>query len=172
MPEQNPFKHRLLLTHIVHRSYNRSSHLMGWLRGVTTVSANALNVRTIEATVDKVRINTFHLVPIVMTLRLLHGMRLILYQERTSALEVGPKLYLTSLAISINTARACPSDKWEEIKVLKHLRKEARSKEAKHLKAAGTWGPSLGIPIKWDEKQVKKQHTRRKKGEVYSGPDT
>lgn len=100
------------------------------------------------------------------------GIRLILFQERTSALEVGPKLYLTSLAISINTARPCPTDKWEEIKVSKHLRKEARSKEAKHLKAAGTWGPSLGTPIKWDEKQVKKQQTRRKKGEVYSGLDT
>ncbi|KAJ4422028.1 hypothetical protein N0V82_003324 [Gnomoniopsis sp. IMI 355080] len=127
------------------RSYNRSSHLMGWLHGNTTVSANALNVRTIEATVDK---------------------------ERTSPLEVGPKLYLTPLAISINTARPCPTDKWNEIKVSKHLRKEARSKEAKHLKAAGTWGPSLGIPIKWDEKQVEKQHTRRKKGERSNGSDT
>lgn len=124
------------------RPYNRSAHLMGWLHGSTTVSANALNVRTIEATVDK---------------------------ERTSALEVGPKLYLTPLAISINTARPCPTDKWNEIKVSKHLRKEARSKEAKHLKAAGTWGPSLGIPIKWDEKQVKKQQTRRKKGEELNG---
>lgn len=37
---------------------------MGWLQGITTVSANALNVRTIEATVDKVRANTVYIVVI------------------------------------------------------------------------------------------------------------
>lgn len=38
------------------RSYNRSCHLWGWLQGITTVSANNLNTRLIDATVDKVRI--------------------------------------------------------------------------------------------------------------------
>ncbi|KAF3766171.1 hypothetical protein M406DRAFT_106124 [Cryphonectria parasitica EP155] len=118
------------------RSYNRSCHLWGWLQDITTVSANNLNAKLIDATVDK---------------------------ERTSALELGPRLYLTTLAISINTAKPCPSDKWEEIKDAKHERREARTKEAKQMKAAGTWGPSLGIPVKWDERQLKKQYVRRKK---------
>lgn len=37
------------------RSYNRSCHLWGWLQDITTVSANNLNTRLIDATVDKVR---------------------------------------------------------------------------------------------------------------------
>lgn len=101
--------------------------------------------------------------PDELTLRLL--------QERTSALEVGPRLYLTSLAISINTAKPCPTDKWNEIKDAKHERKEARTKEAKQMKAAGTWGPSLGIPVKWDEKQLQKQDVRRRKVEVVNSLD-
>lgn len=117
------------------RSYNRSCHLWGWMQDITTVSANSLNTRLIDATVDA---------------------------ERTSALDVGPRLYLTALAISLNTARPCPTDKWDEIKDAKHERKEARTKEAKQMKAAGTWGPSLGVPVKWDEKQIRKQDTRRK----------
>lgn len=36
------------------RSYNRSCHLWGWLQDITTVSANNLNTRLIDATVDKV----------------------------------------------------------------------------------------------------------------------
>lgn len=36
------------------RSYNRSCHLWGWLQNITTVSANNLNTRLIDATVDKV----------------------------------------------------------------------------------------------------------------------
>lgn len=112
------------------RSYNRSCHLWGWMRDITTMSANSLNTRLIDATVDA---------------------------ERTSALEVGPRLYLTALAISLNTAQPCPTDKWNEIKDAKHERKDARTKEAKQMKAAGTWGPSLGVPVKWDEKQLRKQ---------------
>ncbi|KUI62788.1 hypothetical protein VP1G_09912 [Cytospora mali] len=117
------------------RSYNRSCHLWGWVQDITTISANSLNTRLIDATVDA---------------------------ERTSALDVGPRLYLSSLAISLNTAKPCPTDKWNEIKDAKHERKEARTKEAKQMKAAGTWGPSLGVPVKWDEKQLRKQDTRRK----------
>lgn len=37
------------------RSYNRSCHLWGWLQDIATVSANNLNTRLIDATVDKVR---------------------------------------------------------------------------------------------------------------------
>lgn len=37
------------------RSYNRSCHLWGWLQDITTISANNLNARLIDATVDKVR---------------------------------------------------------------------------------------------------------------------
>lgn len=36
------------------RSYNRSCHLWGWLQDITTVSANSLNTRLIDAVVDKV----------------------------------------------------------------------------------------------------------------------
>lgn len=36
------------------RSYNRSCHLWGWLQDITTVSANSLNTRLIDAIVDKV----------------------------------------------------------------------------------------------------------------------
>lgn len=36
------------------RSYNRSCYLWGWLQDITTVSANNLNTRMIDATVDKV----------------------------------------------------------------------------------------------------------------------
>lgn len=79
---------------------------------------------------------------------------------------------MTTLAISINTAKPCPIDKWNEIKDAKHERKEARTKEAKQMKAAGTWGPSLGIPVKWDEKQLQKQDTRRKKGNESNGSGT
>lgn len=117
------------------RSYNQSCHLWGWMQEITTISANSLNTRLIDVTVDA---------------------------ERTSALDVGPRLYLTALAISLNTARPCPTDKWDEIKDAKHERKEARTKEAKQMKAAGTWGPSLGVPVKWDERQIRKQDTRRK----------
>ncbi|PSR80850.1 hypothetical protein BD289DRAFT_53536 [Coniella lustricola] len=124
------------------RPYNRSCYLWGWLQDITTMSANNLNTRLIDATVDK---------------------------ERSSALDVGPRLYLSTLAISINTARPCPMDKWDQIKDAKHERKEARTKEAKQMKAAGTWGPSLGIPVKWDEKQLQRQDNRRKKGGVSSG---
>lgn len=91
-------------------------------------------------------------------------------QERSSALEIGPRLYITSLAISINTARPCPHDKWEEIREAKHLRKEARNKEAKHLKATGAWGPSLGLPVTWDQQKVK-EHSR-KKGEESPSTDS
>lgn len=77
-------------------------------------------------------------------------------------------MYLTALAISLNTARPCPTDKWNEIKDAKHERKEARTKEAKSMKAAGTWGPSMGTPVKWDQKQLRKQNTRRHKGTVDS----
>ena len=73
-------------------------------------------------------------------------------------------MYLTALAISLNTAKPCPTDKWNEIKHAKHERKEARTKEAKSMKAAGTWGPSMGVPVKWDQKQLSKQNTRRHKG--------
>lgn len=121
------------------RPYNRSCHLWGWMRDITTVSANSLNTRLVDATVDK---------------------------GRTNALEVGPRMYLTSLAISLNTAKPCPTDKWNEIKDAKHERKEARTKEAKSMKAAGTWGPSMGVPVKWDQKQVREQNTRRHKGAV------
>lgn len=116
------------------RSYNRSCHLWGWMQDITTISANSLNTRLIDATVDA---------------------------GRTSALEVGPRLYLTALSISLNTAKPCPADKWDEIKDAKHERKDARTKEAKQMKAAGTWGPSLGVPVKWDEKQLRKQDTRQ-----------
>lgn len=91
-----------------------------------------------------------------------------LVQGRTNALEVGPRMYLTSLAISLNTAKPCPTDKWNEIKDAKHERKEARTKEAKSMKAAGTWGPAMGVPVKWDQKQLRKQNTRRHKGTVDS----
>ncbi|KAK7709185.1 hypothetical protein SLS64_000205 [Diaporthe eres] len=121
------------------RPYNRSCHLWGWMQDITTVSANSLNTRLVDATVDK---------------------------GRTNALEVGPRMYLTSLAISLNTAKPCPTDKWNEIKDAKHERKEARTKEAKSMKAAGTWGPSMGVPVKWDQKQVREQNTRRHKGAV------
>ncbi|KAI3393558.1 hypothetical protein diail_4149 [Diaporthe ilicicola] len=123
------------------RPYNRSCHLWGWMQDITTVSANSLNTRLVDATVDK---------------------------GRTSALEVGPRMYLTALAISLNTARPCPTDKWNEIKDAKHERKEARTKEAKSMKAAGTWGPSMGVPVKWDQKQLRKQNTRRHGGAVES----
>lgn len=116
------------------RPYNRSCHLWGWMQDITTVSANSLNTRLVDATVDK---------------------------ERTSALEVGPRLYLSALAISLNTAKPCPTDKWNEIKDAKHERKEARTKEAKSMKAAGIWGPSMGVPVKWDQNQVRKQNSRR-----------
>ncbi|KKY37298.1 hypothetical protein UCDDA912_g02756 [Diaporthe ampelina] len=109
------------------RPYNRSCHLWGWMQDITTVSANSLNTRLVDATVDK---------------------------ERTNALDVGPRMYLTALAISLNTAKPCPTDKWNEIKDAKHERKEARTKEAKSMKAAGTWGPSMGVPVKWDQKQL------------------
>lgn len=36
------------------RSYNRSCHLWGWVQDITTVSANSLNTRLIDVTVDKV----------------------------------------------------------------------------------------------------------------------
>lgn len=36
------------------RSYNRSCHLWGWIQDITTISANSLNTRLIDATVDKV----------------------------------------------------------------------------------------------------------------------
>lgn len=36
------------------RSYNRSCHLWGWLQDITTISANNLNTRLIDAIVDKV----------------------------------------------------------------------------------------------------------------------
>ncbi|KAK2607623.1 hypothetical protein N8I77_006286 [Diaporthe amygdali] len=123
------------------RPYNRSCHLWGWIQDITTISANSLNTRLVDATVDK---------------------------ERTSALEVGPRMYLTALAISLNTAKPCPTDKWNEIKDAKHERKEARTKEAKSMKAAGTWGPSMGVPVKWDQKQLRKQNIRRHKGAVDS----
>lgn len=89
-------------------------------------------------------------------------------QERISALEVGPRLYLSALAISLNTAKPCPTDKWNEIKDAKHDRKEARTKEAKSMKAAGIWGPSMGVPVKWDQKQLRKQNSRRHKEAVDS----
>ncbi|CAN8103909.1 unnamed protein product [Discula destructiva] len=120
------------------RAYSRSCHLWGWLQDNTTVSANCLTVRMIEATVDK---------------------------NRPNALETGPRLHITSLAISINTARPCPHDKWEEIRESKHQRKEARTKEAKYLKANGAWGPSLGVPVTWDQKKVKEQ-ARKKDGQL------
>lgn len=80
-------------------------------------------------------------------------------------------MYLTSLAISLNTAKPCPTDKWNEIKDAKHERKEARTKEAKSMKAAGTWGPSMGVPVKWDQKQLRKQNTRRHRGTAADGSD-
>ncbi|POS73541.1 hypothetical protein DHEL01_v208071 [Diaporthe helianthi] len=123
------------------RPYNRSCHLWGWMQDITTVSANSLNTRLVDATVDK---------------------------ERVSALEVGPRLYLSALAISLNTAKPCPTDKWHEIKDAKHERKEARTREAKSMKAAGIWGPSMGVPVKWDQKQVRKQNKRRHKEAVDS----
>lgn len=36
------------------RPYNRSCHLWGWMQDITTVSANSLNTRLVDATVDKV----------------------------------------------------------------------------------------------------------------------
>lgn len=36
------------------------------------------------------------------------------------------------------------------------------------MKAAGTWGPSMGVPVKWDQKQLRKQNTRRHKGALDS----
>lgn len=145
------------------RSYNRSCYLWGWLQDITTISANNLNTRLIDAVVDKVcthcRMCRWCLWAIILTCHT-H------FQERTNALEVGPRLYLSTLAISINTARPCPTDKWDQIKDAKHERKEARTKEAKQMKAAGTWGPSLGIPVKWDEKQLQRQDIRRKKGAI------
>lgn len=39
------------------RSYNRSCYLWGWLQDITTVSANNLNTRLIDVTVDKVCIS-------------------------------------------------------------------------------------------------------------------
>lgn len=36
------------------RPYNRSCHLWGWIQDITTVSANSLNTRLVDATVDKV----------------------------------------------------------------------------------------------------------------------
>ncbi|KAG8160270.1 hypothetical protein KVR01_009806 [Diaporthe batatas] len=123
------------------RPYNRSCHLWGWMQDITTVSANCLNTRLVDATVDK---------------------------ERISALEVGPRLYLSALAISLNTAKPCPTDKWNEIKDAKHERKDARTKEAKSMKAAGIWGPSMGVPVKWDQKQLRKQNSRQRKEAVDS----
>lgn len=38
------------------RPYNRSCHLWGWIQDITTVSANSLNTRLVDATVDKVRV--------------------------------------------------------------------------------------------------------------------
>lgn len=81
-------------------------------------------------------------------------------------------MYLTSLAISINTARPCPNDKWEEIKDAKHERKEAREKEAKQMKADGSWNPALGNPARWDERHHKKQIALRKKAEPSNGSST
>lgn len=37
------------------------------------------------------------------------------------------------------------------------------------MKAAGTWGPSLGIPVKWAEKQIRRQVTRRRRRGVSPG---
>jgi hypothetical protein len=36
------------------RPHNRSCHLWGWMQDITTVSANSLNTRLVDATVDKV----------------------------------------------------------------------------------------------------------------------
>lgn len=38
------------------RPYNRSCHLWGWMQDITTVSANSLNTRLVDATVDKASI--------------------------------------------------------------------------------------------------------------------
>lgn len=38
------------------RPYNRSCHLWGWIQDITTVSANSLNTRLVDATVDKVSV--------------------------------------------------------------------------------------------------------------------
>lgn len=38
------------------RPYNRSCHLWGWIQDITTISANSLNTRLVDATVDKVRV--------------------------------------------------------------------------------------------------------------------
>lgn len=40
------------------RPYNRSCHLWGWMQDITTVSANSLNTRLVDATVDKASINS------------------------------------------------------------------------------------------------------------------
>lgn len=42
------------------RPYNRSCHLWGWMQDITTVSANSLNTRLVDATVDKVSLRTSH----------------------------------------------------------------------------------------------------------------
>lgn len=39
------------------RPYNRSCHLWGWMQDITTVSANSLNTRLVDATVDKVSLH-------------------------------------------------------------------------------------------------------------------
>lgn len=77
-------------------------------------------------------------------------------------------MYPTSLAISINTARPCPNGKWEEIKDAKHERKQAREREAKQMKADGSWNPSFGNPARWDERHHKRQLALRKKAETSS----
>lgn len=74
---------------------------------------------------------------------------------------MGPQLCISSLAVSVNSVRPCPQDKWDEIKEYKHMRKDTRTKEAKQLKANGTWGPSLGVPVTWDQEKLK-GHAQKK----------
>jgi hypothetical protein len=54
------------------RPYNRSCHLWGWMQDITTVSANSLNTRLVDATVDKVSLLTMgswlHCVPELIVL--------------------------------------------------------------------------------------------------------
>lgn len=117
------------------RQHARACFLYGWAKNITTISANLLNTRLVEMTVD---------------------------QERTDAREVGPLFYLLPFATGILTARPCPPDHWESIKDAKHDRKNSRLQEVKGIKRSDNWGHAVGVPASWTDKKYQnflKLHT-------------